>query len=215
MTAIAQLQALASGARPANDALLGNARCEWRGVETLGEEALLAMFARQPFQPGGDVLTVETGHGGVWIGASEALVADLYDGRIGRLWRLGPGDAGEPERSVDLAFDPDMHQSRGALFFCREDHPTLEDDAVGPLRDALGDAIEGARAAGALRVRGFAIRALGDGNAAAALLALYSLGDGAVRESRLAYAAVAIARGRAAPIIVYDAPPPRAWSPRL
>ena len=143
-----------------------------------------------------------------------ALFADVYGGRIGRLWRLGEGDAGECERAVSVAFDPDLSQVRGDIAFREEDHPELEPSGMGAIRQAAAVALEPLRAGGALRVRGFVIRALGDDRAAAALIAVYVLWDDTPRAMQSGYAAVGVAPGRA-PLAVFDRPPTSAWAPRL
>jgi len=214
MSAVTHLAAVAEGRRPDHDGLIGNARCEWQGVESMGEEAILAMFSRQTFAPGPDAVEIVARSGAAWIGPDCALVADLYDGRVGRLWRLGPGDAGEREPRVDVAFDPDLSQARGDVLFRREDHPDLDDAASVGLVETASAALALRRAASALRVRGFVVRAFGSGELAAALLAVYTLSDGSPRSSQFGYAALAWGEDRE-PLVVFDALTPCPWNPRL
>ena len=100
MSAIDHLRAVARGEAPADDGLLGNARCGWGRSELIGEESILAAFCAEPFATDGDVLVVETAQSAALVGAQDALIADVYDGRIGRLWRVGRG-AAELGGSVD------------------------------------------------------------------------------------------------------------------
>ncbi|WP_195908663.1 hypothetical protein [Novosphingobium sp. Gsoil 351] len=214
MTVSEHFAALADGRRPEQDGLLGNARCEWQGVEFLGEEAILAQFARQRFDCQGIAFHVETASGAAWIGTDAALFADLYDGRIGRLWRLGAGHPGKLERAVSVAFDPDLRQDRGEVAFRAEDHPELVTESAAALRSAASAALQTLARDGALRVRGFVTRAFGNGTAAAALVAVYVLSDDAPRRLLRGYAAIGVAPGQE-PAIVIDLPPSGAWTPRL
>lgn len=216
MSATAHFAALATGLRPQRDGLLGNARCEWQGVEIVGEEAILASFARAPFVAGSSEILVATPSAAAWIGSTGALVADVYDGRLGRLWRLGPGETGEcaPEPRVDVAFDPDLRQARGEVLFRPEDHPDLEEAARAGLLEAASQMLADRRADGALRARGFVVRAFGASHGAAALVAVHTLSSGSPRAAELRYAALGWARGRE-PLIVLDPAPPAPWTPRL
>lgn len=207
------LSALAHGRMPEGNGLLGNTRLEWRGVETLGDEALLSLFARQPFEPGEGAVVIESDRGIVWAGRDNALVADLYDGRVGRLWRLGPGEPGEIEPAVDVAFDPDMNQARGAVFCRAEDHPGLTAATLDVLCGQATSMLDGLRAGGALRARAFVVRAFRDEHAAVALLAIYTLSDEHPRQSRFAYGVVTT--GTESPVAIIDEPLPRDWTPRL
>ena len=215
MSAVDHLRALSRGDRPADEGLLGNARCEWRGVEILGEEALLGLFAREPFDPGDEVLFLETAQNAALVGASGAIVADLYGGRIGRLWRLGAGEPGLLEPAVDVAFDPDMSQARCDLLLRSEDHPTIGDSPAGGIAEATRDLLDRLHKEGALRARAFVVRAFGDGRGAAALLAIYALSNETSRRSRFFYAVVTTRPAGEQTFAVLDDPLVRPWSPRL
>ena len=213
MSARDALIALAAGRRPVDaggDRLLGACRLHWADVELFGEEAVLELFRAAPLDLGG-AMAVATPTGAALIGADAALVADLYDGRIGRLWRLGAGEPPEAEPFVAVAFDPDLRQQRGHVHFRAEDHPALPAgarDAVLAAGHALIDL------PGAHRARAFAIRAFADAERAVALFAVHRLSGGAVRQAGFGHAAALIdpAGGRQ---LVRDQQREREWTPRL
>ena len=214
MSGLDHLRALAAGRRPSDDGLLGNTRCAWGGDEHLSEEAILAAFAAQPFDLAGDLLCIETGEGAAILGEGRALVADLYDGRIGRMWRVGPDLAASFQPAVHVAFDPDLRQARGDLSFRAEDHPELHAQAADPLLAAARALIEELRGEGRLRVRGFVVRAFGTPESAAALIALFTMGNGPQRQAGFSYAALGLGVGGRA-CTVFDPMPQREWTPRL
>jgi hypothetical protein len=213
MSGLIHLRAVAKGIRPLDDGLLGNARCAWGGTDLLSEEAVLAAFAARPINTDSEVLAVETAQCAALIGPNWALVADLYDGRIGRLWRVGEGAEREAEPHVDVAFDPDMRQERGDLFFRPEDHPDLLPEAIEPLLAGARGLVERGRMRGKLRVRAFAVRAFGDGSAGAALFSIFALGNETVRTAGFSYAVVGA--GAAGSYDVTDEQSPQDWTPRL
>jgi hypothetical protein len=213
MSGLERLRELARGISPADDGLLGNARCEWGHTEFFGEEAIIAEFAARPFDTGGDLLTIETEQGAALVGDDRALVADIYDGRLGRLWRVGGLVSRPVEAAVDVAFDPDMRQERGDLLFRLEDHPDLTPEASDTLLQAARELTAQGRSNGKLRVRGFVVRAFGDSAQSVALLSLYSLSNEPTRSAAFSYAVVAEhGDSRCA---VSDTPPSRPWTPRL
>jgi len=215
MSALAHLRTLARGIRPANDGLLGNARCAWGASELLSEEAILAAFAARPFDIEGELLAVETPQGSALIGEGSALVADLYGGRIGRLWRVG-GDLAQPtEPAIDVAFDPDMRQERGDLIFRYEDHPDLNPAAAGSLSTAARSLVERVGADGKLRVRGFVVRAFSDPQASAALLSLYTLDNESSRSASFSYAVIGATSGSDDVCAVSERLEAREWTPRF
>lgn len=208
MSAADALFALAAGRLP-GDRLLGACRLQWAGVELFGEEALLELFGTTPLDLEGATI-VESDTGAALVGAEVALVTDLYAGRIGRLWRLGAGDVPEAEPFVAVAFDPDLRQQRGHVYFRREDHPALPAD----VRDAV---LAAGRALvdlpGTHRARAFAIRAFADGERAVALFAVHQLSGGTVREADFGHAVALIEPGGTR--LVRDQRRPRAWTTRL
>lgn len=204
---------LAQGRQPANDGLLGNCRMEWAGAEAYGEEAVLESFRINPLAPD-DGLFVSTGAQAGWVGADSALIADVYDGHIGRLWRLGAGVAPPREPAVSVAFDPDLQQQRGGVNFHAGDHPELDASAI-PFVIAAGEELVGGESLRGLhRARAFVLRAFSSVEGTIALYAVHRLGGGDVRSSGFGFAVAAVAPdGRSR--IVLDQPIATPWVPRL
>lgn len=211
MSVLDHLAAIATGRRPAADGLLGNCRLEWRGAEAYGEEAILELFRTAPFEPGDGAVTVETGAAAAWIGTGGGLVADVYDGRIGRLWRIGEGDASEPEPAVSVAFDPDLRQARGGVLLQSGDHPDLDPDEAAALTDAVHALMAASLPQGPMhRSRSFVVRAFTGAGGTAALVATHRLTGGAERGGGFGYGALVV-DGPA----VADQAPEAPWTPRL
>ena len=214
MTALDHLRALARGERPADDGLLGNTRCAWGGGELVGEEAILAAFCAKPFAADNDLLAIETGQSAALIARGDALVADIYDQRIGRLWRVGSGVAMPPEQRVDVAFDADMRHERGDVFFHAEAHPELDEDGARSIVTAVRDHVEQVRRDGHLRVRAFVLRAFRAEDTIAALTAVYRLSNEPSRSASFGLAILGIGVV-GEPLVVSDPSPRRDWTPRL
>jgi hypothetical protein len=215
MSGLDHLRALAQGTRPAEDGLLGNARCASGHCELLSEESVIAGFAARPFALDGELLAVETPQGAALIGHDRALVADLYGGRIGRMWRVGGHQDASHEQAIDVAFDADMSQQRGDLSFRSEDHPDLDPAAAERLIAAGRNLVEQVRLEGKLRVRGFVVRAFGSPEASAALLSLFTLGNETQRSASFSYAAIGVGPTDDDTRYVRDLLQPRSWSPRF
>ncbi len=213
MSVSAHFAALAAGRRPAADGLLGTCRLEWAGGEAYGEEAILELFRASPFAPGDEATLVESATAAAWIGRDRALVADLYGGRIGRLWRLGNGVPPATEPNVAVAFDPDLAQARGDVLFRRADHPALDSDRTEAVI-ATGHALVTASAPQPLhRARVFVIRAFSGAGGTAALYAVHRLTGGAVRGGGFGHAAALLGDGTE--MLVADHAPAQPWTPRL
>jgi hypothetical protein len=171
MSAVDTLRALAGGQRPASG-LLHTCRFDGLGQEIYGEEAILARLGLEPFNLDDDALIFEEAAHIAVLSGQRAFVADLYDGSIARLWLLGPDSRGGDEAQVSVAFDPDLAQVRGDVFFAASDHPTLAPDAADRVLVAGRGIVA---AASGQRTRAFAIRAFGDASTGAALFAIYRL----------------------------------------
>lgn len=215
MSGLDHLRALTQGTRPAHDGLLGNARCSWGHGELLSEESIIAGFAARPFELDGELLAVETSQGAAFIGHDRALVADLYDSRIGRMWRVGGDHEASLEQAIDVAFDADMSQQRGDLSFRSEDHPDLDPAACDRLLADGRSLVEQVRREGNLRVRGFVVRAFGSPQASAALLSLFTLGNETQRSATFSYAVIGLGPTNEDTRYVRDLLHPRSWSPRF
>ena len=214
MTGLDHLKMLAQGTRPQDDGLLGNTNVTWGHETSLGEESILAKFTAAPFTVDDELLGVETPMAAALIGTNSALVADLYGGRIGRLWRVGGEVNSEAGQIVDVAFDTDMRQERGNLNFRFQDHPSLAPEASDKLLAASAALIEQVRQNGNLRARGFIIRAFGDTHASVALMSIFTLGNQSCHSASFDYAVIGIQPdGEVRNICARSNP--RDWTPRL
>ena len=214
MSALDHLRAVGRGEAPVDDGLLGNARCGWGRGELLGEEAILAAFCARPFAET-DLVALASAQGAALIGQDDALIADVYNGRIGRLWRVGKGVTLPHEPAIDVAFDPDMRQQRGDVLFRVEDHPELSPASAERLLDAARAHVKQVRGAGALRSRAFVVRAFGDEDATAALLAVHAMGNETIRTAGFGYAILAVSSEDSSTRTVSDETRPRPWNPRF
>lgn len=192
--------------------VLQTCRFEGSGGQLYGREAIGDHLRALPLGP--VWLDRETARLGVWADQDHALVADLIDGHIQRLWLIGPTATLSPPPAVDLPLDPDLAQARPAIRFDPSDHPEL---AAGDA-DRLGLALADRAAWGLAAPRPLVLRAASLGPTIAALVrlegeapegpprpigfnALILIGpDGPERRLDLAGQAQAVARS---------------WSPRL
>lgn len=167
------LRRLAQG--QSTPALLHTCRLEAFGTSFQGEEAVLQALRQQGDDLAKADVLVGARHA-VLLGEGVALIADLFDGRIGRLWRIGPAIATPAETGIAVAFDPDLTQARGGLFMRAEDHPELPPDALPQVQASAETLI--ARESRALRTRLFLIRAFAADGQTVALFARYRLQPG-------------------------------------
>jgi hypothetical protein len=206
MSALAVLRAVARGERPHGE-LLPPCRMEAFGAEYFSEEAIVQSFRNAPFVISDDGTAVETeDHLAVFDGAG-ALIADVFGGNIGRLWRLGPGEPGAAEPAIGVPFDADLMQSRGDLAIRREDHPALAAKAYDAVEEAgrlLARNWVPEDGPPPFRSRSFLIRAFTSGSASVALFAVYRLGPAAPRSVGFSYAAALIDGDGKAPTIIRD-----------
>jgi hypothetical protein len=181
----------------------------------MSEEYILSAFAAAPFEIGDNTFAVETPGHAALIGEEDAIIADVYNGRIGRLWRIGGLDQSTDERRLHVAFDVDMAQARPqSLLFRQDDHPELPLDETAELLTDCEAFIDGRRRSGNLRARGFVVRAFGDQTTRAALLSLFTLSDKHERSASFDFAVVArTADGETR--CVFGEPNPGLWTPRL
>lgn len=205
--------ALCSGYRPANDGLLGNARLEWGGGEAYGEEAVLESFRANPIDPGQGKVVQGTA-AAAWIGQDTILFADLYDGRIGRLWRLGPGSPPPTEPAIAVAFDTDLRQERCTIAFSEADHPDLDAALQGAVVAAGTMLLASDHVPPLHRIRAYVIRAFSAGGDAFALYAVHRLTAETPRRAGFGYAMAHIGAGTN-PLLVVDRWSPGEWTPRL
>lgn len=214
MSALDHLRIIGRGGTPPDDGLLGNARCGWGRGELIGEESILAAFCARTFADA-DAIAIETAQGAALIGQDDALIADVYDGRIGRLWRVGKGVSLPPEPAIDVAFHLDMRQQPGDVLFRAEDHPELSPADAARVLDAARAHLGLLRRTGALRSRAFLVRAFGNEDATAALLAVHTMSNETSRTAGFSYAIFAVGSKDNSARLVSDQTRPRPWSPRF
>jgi hypothetical protein len=189
MTTASPLQALTT-ATADQHAVWGGCRLEWGGIELFGTEAIADLFRHSPLS--GDSFKQFGGRSfAIIANAESALLGEILDAVIVRLWRTGgtlaaPGEPGAPapqsEQSIVVAFDTDLLQQRGDIFFSADDHAELHSDAADFVRDHARAAAQDAESAGFFRPRTFVTRAHGDAAQGAALFNLQGLSAGAVRK---------------------------------
>jgi len=215
MNAVETLRALARGERPASG-LLHAARLDASGAEAYGEEAIVERFRHAPIDLSPGAVVVEApGHVAIFDG-DVAVFADVFGQSIARLWCLGDGRPVVAEAGISVAFDPDLAQARGDVFFAASDHPALAPDAVDRVSAAGG--VIARDDPTVFRARAFAIRAFGSASAGAALFAVYRLAGTAERTAGFAMAAARWSSGETQ--FVRDragesARAGRAWMPRI
>lgn len=210
MSAIADLAALASGRDAAKESLTATCRLEWRGGEAYGEEALLEAFRRAPLDLAAGT-AIETPGALLWSDGHSALVVDLYDGRLGRLWRVGPGEAPAREPSISVPFDTDLSQHRRDLLWRPEDHPWLAADRR-DAAEALAQRLAEPTAADH-RVRLFVIRACSTPTSVGLLGSIFRMSAAATRT--LSFSLVAALATPEGEQIAVDEIAPAEWVPRL
>jgi hypothetical protein len=215
MSVVETLRILAAGERPVAG-LLHTVRLEAFGVEAYGEEAVIASFRATTMTLSENAAMIQAPGHIALFDEDSALIGDLYNGNIARIWRLGAGVPmpGEPE--VSVAFDPDLAQAQGEVFFAASDHPALATEAADIVMRAGQMVTQGS--ADSYRTRAFATRAWGDATESVALFAVHRLIGDPVRQSGFAMAAahwsrgsVRIMRDRAGEAAVATHP----WSPRI
>jgi hypothetical protein len=180
MNASSSLQNLADGTADPH-AIWGGCRLEWGGVELFGIEAIADLFQHSPLP--GDSFTQFGGRSfAIMANAELALLGEILDGVIVRLWRTCGTSAVQGEPGIVVAFDTDLLQQRGDVFFAAADHTDLLSDAADFVRDHARAAAQNAASAGFFRPRAFVTRAYGDAAQGAALFTLQGLSAGAVRK---------------------------------
>lgn len=117
MTALARLL---SGEGPP---VLQSCRFEGLGGQLYGRRAISQAFKTLAF--GEAVVEFETGRLGVWLDARHAIVADLAEGGIQRIWLLGQTLVLSPHPALSIPADPDLTQAFGEVRFDPSDHPEL------------------------------------------------------------------------------------------
>ena len=105
--AFAVLRDIAAGRAPSDGALLQNCRLEGFGTRAFGREPILDLFRRAPIDLSEAPGALESPHAILAMQDDKAIVADLYDGRVTRLWVLGVEVLDAPEAAVSVPHDLD------------------------------------------------------------------------------------------------------------
>ncbi|MGB3740132.1 MAG: hypothetical protein WA948_12370 [Pontixanthobacter sp.] len=194
MNAIDTLKQLATGNR-VQGALLPPCRLDGWGGEAYGEEAIVNRFRQDPLDISDASHAVVSAHHAAVFAGNVALFADLYDGGILRIWRLGPGPCCPVEPAIGVAFDTDLHQARRDVAFRADDHIDLADGATDAILQ-IGYDIAHGRAEGVApdwRTRPFVLRAFSAADTHAVLFAVHRVGPGQHRSNGFSFVAAYIA----------------------
>lgn len=183
MSVLETITAIGTG-RP-TERLLGNCRLAVGGYDGFGIEAIGDAFRCDPLVVEQSATTEDERHFAL-VADGHGLFVDLYDGNVGRLWRVGRPTPHAPEPFIAVAFDPDLRQKRGDLAFDASDHPGLDDGAHDRVREAGLALLD--HDATAWRSRGFCIRAFGSKASGAALFAIYRMSGGVARTNAFGFA---------------------------
>lgn len=176
------VRALLAGLPGGEEALAPAVRAEAFGAEAFGALAVAELFALDPVSLSPRPHVVRTAEGMALFeadadGGGVAVFADLFDGVIGRLWRLGAAGAGAhaapAEPAAAVAFDPFLSQARDGASFCGSDLRELDPAGQAALEEVVK------RVAANVGLRGSRVlvaRAFGAGEGAAALLVACGVG---------------------------------------
>ena len=223
-----RLRRLVAGDPSGSADLLHTCRMHAFGAEVIGNRSVAEALRRAPFRLGAQPHVVETAASFAVLDATAAghplaFFADLYDGRIGRLWRVGPhfGQRIARDPGISVAFDPRLSQMAEPVALRAEDHPGLESTAVAPLTTALRQlahaGVDSASGSAARRTV-FVLRACSQGTHCAALVSLHELTTDESRTSAFRFAAVFLqyAGGEVVHIVTaLDDTVVAPWSPRI
>jgi hypothetical protein len=212
---------LLSGRPDVASHLLAACRTQAYGAEAFGGVMACQMFARQPAPLSREPYVLATDQNLAIFdadakGQEQAIFADLYDGHVGRLWRLGAGTTdSDAEPALAMAVDVMMSQLRAPVALSAGDHPRLDPAATAPLRQlAAAVATMNPQGDGAIvDGRAFVVRAFTQADRGAALLAVSQPG-----RTRQIYAAASFRFGAAGlthSSIIFDRAPQPAPRPDL
>jgi len=141
------LRDVISGAGTACAALLHNCRLEGAGARAYGREEILYLFrnARGSL----DWVQLVEGKRCAALFTSDAsgpiaMFADLYEGRITRLWYLASTAlAAAPAQRIDVPFDPAVGETEPGVAFDPADHPDLQAAHVARVHSWSAGLLEG------------------------------------------------------------------------
>lgn len=211
---------LLSLAQGEGTALLQSVRLTVGQTEIYGAGDVAAYFRAHAVKLEGAALVSSPRHVAI-LAADVALVADVYDPNVARLWLVGPPYAGAAEPHVDVPFHLEMSQAPGGGLLGRaEDHLFLSPGTWPSVEKAalrLESELLHARGA-TLSARPVALRAFGDARRACALFAVHVKSGAEERRLGFAYAATLIEHGEASRTIRDPdgtGTAARSWTPRV
>ena len=198
--ALESLRSVAAGLPGSERELLHTCRLEAFGGESIGYRSVGETLRRAPLviaaQPHclGTAATLAVLDAAT-SGEATAFFADLYDGRIGRLWRIGPRNGLRLPRdpAISVPFDPLLSQLAPSVAIDEREFPELDKDALPAVRELVaGYCDNGFEATPDRSVRrtAFVVRAVSQDDNSALLLAVHELATGPVRRKSLRFAAV-------------------------
>ena len=177
MTACDLLSRLAGGEFLDRGDVLQTGRLTAAGGEAYGEAAIVAAFRQAPLDLSDANWTV--GEEAVAALAAEgAVFADLADGRIARLWRIGAPPPAPTGQTIAVPFDPDLAQVRRDVAFDPADFPGLSPDAARIVTDSGRSLARAWRPPAGDGTRAIVIRAFETATEVASLFAIIRAGDG-------------------------------------
>ena len=179
------LRRVVGGNAGAEHLVLHTCRLEGFGCEIVGSRSVAEIFRRAPFamakQPHlvQDQATFAVFDATV-INEPIAFFADTYDGRIGRLWRIGPAAAirAHSDPAISVAFDPLLSQLPDRVACDLNEYSGLGEAALTHLRsvsEMLCDRVFDPESDCTTRRSAFVRRAICRDGSGAALLAVHEL----------------------------------------
>lgn len=194
--------------------LLAACRTQAYGAEAFGGVMACQMFSRQPAALSREPHLVAANQALAIFdidgdGREQAIFADLYNGYVGRLWRLGGGETdAEAEAGLVVAVDAKLSQLREGVALSPGDHPELDPAALPALRELAASVAKMNPCGGGALIdgRAFVVRAFTEGDRGAALLAV-TTPSGAHRQVHAAASFRFTASGLTHSQVVFDRVP--------
>lgn len=119
--------------------VLQTCRFEGLGGRLYGREAIGDALAALRPTLSAALLDVQTDRLGLWMDGPHAVIADLNDGHVGRLWLLSARSSLEAGPRVDVPFDADLAQAIWRPSLDPRDNPGLEPGDTHRLTEAVAD----------------------------------------------------------------------------
>jgi hypothetical protein len=141
------LGALLAGDPVEHGRLLPSCTAEAFAAEAFGEAAIRELFARNPNPLSAVPHVILTDRYAAVFdadagGREQALLVEIHDQRIARVWRLGEGAADRAvEPTLCVGADPFLGQEREAVAFDARDFPSLDPTAGPAVAAALAESL--------------------------------------------------------------------------